>query len=210
MTSGTRDGRVFQPSMTALAAPLAETGRRIEVRAPAVGLWRGGPRPGAMILPGDSLGEIEILGVRYRLEAPPDARGIVVEHGMDPGKRGSARRPVAFGQRMLVLDPDALGSAVAESALTEPQRATSAEGKLVFRAPMSGRFYSRPAPDKPRFVEVGDEVRVGSTICLLEVMKTFNRVTYGGEELPETARITAIVPAEEADLAAGDIILYLE
>ena len=74
------------------------------------------------------------------------------------------------------------------------------EGGLAFRSPLSGRFYLRPSPDQPPFVKVGDTVKLGQTIALLEVMKTFNRVTYGGAGLPETAKVLEVVPANEADI----------
>jgi acetyl-CoA carboxylase biotin carboxyl carrier protein len=45
---------------------------------------------------------------------------------------------------------------------------------------------------------------------LLEVMKTFNRLTYGGDGLPSEAKIASIGPADGDDLNAGDIILELE
>jgi hypothetical protein len=41
-------------------------------------------------------------------------------------------------------------------------------------------------------------------------MKTFNRVVYGGDEMPPVARVAAIAPADGDDLAAGDVILELE
>ena len=41
-------------------------------------------------------------------------------------------------------------------------------------------------------------------------MKTFNRVTYGGPDLPETARVSRILVAEGADVNAGDPLLALE
>jgi acetyl-CoA carboxylase biotin carboxyl carrier protein len=210
-----RDGRMFQPRIVALARPGDEG--RVEILAPGVGLWRGGPEPGALVRPGDSLGLLEVLGVLYRLDAPEQARGVVVasppehapDHARAPGP--GARRPVAHGQRLLLVDPGltfghrADPGADAAGAGKQPDA-----GGLVFRTPMSGRFYSRASPEKPAFVQVGDTIRAGATVCLLEVMKTFNRVTYGGEGLPETARIKEIVPGDEDDLAAGDIILVLE
>ena len=54
------------------------------------------------------------------------------------------------------------------------------------------------------------KVAPGQTVALLEVMKTFHRVAYGGDGLPERAKDVAIVPAEESDLAGGDAILTLE
>ncbi|MGI1821965.1 acetyl-CoA carboxylase biotin carboxyl carrier protein [Exiguobacterium sp. TRN 1102] len=43
-------------------------------------------------------------------------------------------------------------------------------------SPMVGTFYSRPAPDKEAFVNVGDRVESGQTVCILEAMKLFNDV----------------------------------
>lgn len=196
----TRHGREHEPELTALAAP---AGTRIEVRAPAVGLWREAPAPGTLVRPGDAIGRIEVLGVLHRLVAPAGGHGIVV-----PGDGGErARRPVEYGQRLLVLDPEAAAGVAAEDAAAATGPAAG-EGP-VFRAPTSGRFYSRPGPDRPPFVQAGDEIAVGQTVCLLEVMKTFHRVTYGGKGLPERARVQAVLPAEESDLSAGDVILVL-
>ncbi len=54
-----------------------------------------------------------------------------------------------------------------------------AEGLVAVRAPMLGTFYRAPAPGEPPFVEVGDKVAPGDTVCLMEVMKLFNSVQAG-------------------------------
>ena len=41
---------------------------------------------------------------------------------------------------------------------------------------MIGTFYKRPAPDKPNFVEVGDEITPGKVVCIIEAMKLFNEI----------------------------------
>lgn len=46
----------------------------------------------------------------------------------------------------------------------------------VVKSPMVGTFYRKPAPDKPPFVNVGDEVKKGQVLCLIEAMKLFNEV----------------------------------
>lgn len=46
--------------------------------------------------------------------------------------------------------------------------------KLV--SPMVGTFYSAPSPDKPSFVKVGDKVKKGQTICIIEAMKLMNEI----------------------------------
>jgi acetyl-CoA carboxylase biotin carboxyl carrier protein len=47
---------------------------------------------------------------------------------------------------------------------------------ITIKSPMIGTFYRRPAPDKPLFVEVGDEVAPGKVVCIIEAMKLFNEI----------------------------------
>ena len=52
------------------------------------------------------------------------------------------------------------------------------EGRLVpIVAPMVGTFYRSPKPEAPVFVNEGDEVHIGQTVCVLEAMKLFNEIT---------------------------------
>jgi acetyl-CoA carboxylase biotin carboxyl carrier protein len=41
---------------------------------------------------------------------------------------------------------------------------------------MIGTFFRKPSPDKPNFVEVGDEVSIGTVVCIIEAMKLFNEI----------------------------------
>jgi acetyl-CoA carboxylase biotin carboxyl carrier protein len=51
------------------------------------------------------------------------------------------------------------------------------ESKLItIKAPMIGTFYRSPGPDKPAFVNVGDEIKPGKAICIIEAMKLFNEI----------------------------------
>jgi acetyl-CoA carboxylase biotin carboxyl carrier protein len=47
---------------------------------------------------------------------------------------------------------------------------------ITIKSPMIGTFYRRPSPDKPNFLEVGDEVTVGKVVCIIEAMKLFNEI----------------------------------
>lgn len=49
------------------------------------------------------------------------------------------------------------------------------DGHIV-RAPMVGTFYASPAPDKPAFVTVGQAVKAGETLAIIEAMKMFNPI----------------------------------
>jgi acetyl-CoA carboxylase biotin carboxyl carrier protein len=46
----------------------------------------------------------------------------------------------------------------------------------VIKSPMIGTFYRSASPDKPNFVQVGDEVKPGKVICIIEAMKLFNEI----------------------------------
>lgn len=52
-------------------------------------------------------------------------------------------------------------------------------GLIVVRAPMLGTFYRAPSPGEAPFVEVGDVVERGRTVCLIECMKLFNTIEAG-------------------------------
>lgn len=157
---------------------------------------------GALVEPGQVIGALEILGA-----IEPVVSGAAVS-GRATAVTGAHhhRHPVDCGAPLVVLDPAlGLATATAAAAIT----AAVADG-LVFRAPSSGRFYGRPTPGKPAFVAVGDVVTAGQTLCLLEVMKTFHRVTYGGPGLPAAARIAAVIVADDADVGPGDPLFRLE
>ena len=51
---------------------------------------------------------------------------------------------------------------------------------VAFNAPMVGTFYRRPSPDKDVFIKVGDDVKDGDPVCIIEAMKLFNEVAYEG------------------------------
>ncbi len=51
-----------------------------------------------------------------------------------------------------------------------------AETGFVARSPMVGTFYRAPNPESPNFVNIGDTVKVGQTLCIIEAMKLLNEI----------------------------------
>ncbi|WP_373781744.1 acetyl-CoA carboxylase biotin carboxyl carrier protein [Kaistella sp.] len=47
---------------------------------------------------------------------------------------------------------------------------------ITIKSPMIGTFYRKPSPDKDLFVNVGDEVKEGKVVCVIEAMKLFNQI----------------------------------
>lgn len=173
-----------------------------EVRAPAPGFFRSFVAADHLITAGDVIGELEILGRLVRVTAPR-VRGLVK---LPPGP-ALARRAVGYGDVLFRVAADVAIHGTTDLAAEDAAR--QAHG-LVFRAPTSGRFYGRPTPDKPAFVQAGTELAPGATVCLLEVMKTFHRVTYGGDDVPPRARVREVLVADGADVNQGDALLALD
>ena len=62
-------------------------------------------------------------------------------------------------------------------ALTPPVEAKSGEGAGTFvSSPFVGTFYRAPSPEAPSFVEVGQTVRKGQVVCIVEAMKLMNEI----------------------------------
>ena len=51
-----------------------------------------------------------------------------------------------------------------------------AANTVTIKSPMIGTFYRKSSPDKPNFVEPGDEVTPGKVVCIIEAMKLFNEI----------------------------------
>ena len=73
--------------------------------------------------------------------------------------------------------PLAKPSIAAESVLSDPAAVpTENDNHITIKSPIIGTFYRKPSPDKPNFVEVGDQVSEGQVLCVVEAMKLFNEI----------------------------------
>jgi acetyl-CoA carboxylase biotin carboxyl carrier protein len=73
-------------------------------------------------------------------------------------------------------------AAAPQAAAAQPVLAAVAAPKnddskyITIKSPMIGTFYRTQSPDKPPFVEIGDEVAIGKPVCIIEAMKLFNEI----------------------------------
>tara|TARA_B100001175_G_scaffold228045_1_gene194668 strand:- start:609 stop:1088 length:480 start_codon:yes stop_codon:yes gene_type:complete len=56
------------------------------------------------------------------------------------------------------------------------QSDSSSDNYLTVKSPIIGTFYRKPSPDKDVFVNVGDTIKEGDTLCVIEAMKLFNEI----------------------------------
>ena len=89
---------------------------------------------------------------------------------------------------------------VIPAAAAAPAAPVSAEPEGdAITAPMVGTFYTAPTPDQTPFVQVGDRVKKGDPLCLLEAMKMMSEVTA-----PCDCEITAVLKENGALVSFGD------
>ena len=85
-----------------------------------------------------------------------------------------AQAPVVAAAPAVAAAPVAAAPAPAAVAPAAPAEDTSKY--VTVTAPMIGTFYRKPSPDKPVFVNEGDTVKAGQTVCIIEAMKLFNEI----------------------------------
>jgi biotin carboxyl carrier protein len=172
-----------------------------------VGQWWDPPRAGAVVGPGSVVGWLQCLTRRYSLVLPEGCAGIVERTG---GQRVSG---VAFGELLFRLRPIGDEAAVADSGATARGATDGAEdlpaGAHAVRAPTDGIFYRKASPEASAFVELGTRVRAGQIVGLVEVMKTFNQIVYGGSGLPEEGEIVEIRCGDGAEVSAGQVLFVV-
>lgn len=101
-----------------------------------------------------------------------------VNEGEDRVRIVNAGSPAPVGQ-MVYANPapaQVMQAAPASAPAAPTAEEAPAEAGFVARSPMVGTFYRAPNPESPDFVKVGDTVRVGQTLCIIEAMKLLNEI----------------------------------
>ena len=182
---------------------------KVRVLSPGVGWWWHPPHPGALVGPGTRIGTFQRLGQRYALVLPDGAAGRFT----GPLPRGRAI-PVEYGQPLLELAPvqaaaDTEAVAADATTLGHPPAAGLPAGGRAVVSPTDGVFYRRPSPGARPFVEPGDRVRTGQPLGLVEVMKTFNPILYGGPGFPDEADVLEVRCGDAEEVRAGQVLVVV-
>ena len=128
------------------------------------------------LLEESNIGEIEIK------EGEESVR--ISRHGNQPAA------PVAYAAPAPVAPAPAPAAAPAPAEAPSTEAAAPAAAPVADNAvlsPMVGTFYRAPSPEAPSFVEVGQTVRVGDVLCIVEAMKMMNQI-----EADRAGTVTAI------------------
>jgi acetyl-CoA carboxylase biotin carboxyl carrier protein len=126
--------------------------------------------------------------VRIRLSEP--------DHGATHLVHAPTRTTHAMSAAMPAAD---LGA----TSLAAPDKAHKDEN--VVTAPMVGTYYSAPAPGAKQFVDIGSEVKVGQTLCIIEAMKMMNQI-----ESDKAGKISAILVKNGEPVEFGQPLFVIE
>jgi biotin carboxyl carrier protein len=197
-------------TLIARVRPDAQDPQLLVVASPVVGVADGVPRAGRFLNAFDRVLTLKILGERHTLRLPRDVQGLIVEACIP-----NAYTPVAYNDALLRIDPrgaQAGGADAAGGASTGGTREVGdreGAGLIKITAPSEGIFYRRSGPDAPAYVEVGSPVGAGTVLGLVEVMKCFNQITYGGPGLPERGEIVKILAPDTGEVQFGDELFWV-
>ena len=85
--------------------------------------------------------------------------------------------PVAAAPVQMPAAPAVAPAEAAPVADSSPKEPAEDDSKYItIKSPIIGTFYRKPSPDKPAFVEVGDNISQGDVLCVIEAMKLFNDI----------------------------------
>lgn len=120
---------------------------------------------------------------------------------------GEEKVKIVKGGRVVgetAVAPGAAPAAAAPAAAAAPEPAPPVEGH-VLKSPMVGTFYRAPSPGAKPFVEVGDSVKAGQTVCIIEAMKLLNEI-----EADKDGVVKAILAENGQPVEYGEPLFVIE
>jgi acetyl-CoA carboxylase biotin carboxyl carrier protein len=106
----------------------------------------------------------------------------------------------------LAAAPAASGAAAApEAAVAESPVQKPKPSEHVITAPMVGTFYASPSPGAKAFVEIGDEIKVGQVLCIIEAMKMMNQI-----EADRAGRVASVMARNGDPVEFGQPLFVVE
>lgn len=118
--------------------------------------------------------EVEVERGDFKLAIKKTEEKTVVVQQSQPAYVPPA--PVAAAPVAPVAPPPAAPAVQTERMESVSSAPASNTNFITIKSPMIGTFYKSPSPDKPPFVQVGDEIKPGKVLCIIEAMKLFNEI----------------------------------
>jgi len=114
------------------------------------------------------------FSISVRKKVPPPPQPVVAAPMAAAPVAAAPAAPAAAPEPVAPAAP-AASEPAAPAAAPEPAAPAPADGTVV-TSPMAGTLYRAPAPGEPAFVKVGDKVKKGQVVCIVEAMKLMNEI----------------------------------
>ncbi len=102
--------------------------------------------------------------------------------------------------------PQPAAESVLAAGTAAPAAAPAANSNLIdVLAPIVGTFYAAPSPDAPPFVKVGDRVKAGTVLCIIEAMKLMNEI-----EAEVAGVVREVAVSNEDPVEYGQVLFRIE
>lgn len=111
-------------------------------------------------------------------EVELETKGFKISIKLPVSNKGGAEQPVVQTQLVAPapVAPAPATAAPVEKPAEKAEAPKEADNTVDIKSPMIGTFYRSSSPDKPPFVSVGDEIKKGDVLCIIEAMKLFNEI----------------------------------
>jgi acetyl-CoA carboxylase biotin carboxyl carrier protein len=113
--------------------------------------------------------------------------------------------PPAYAAAPMAVAPPSATSASAMPEAPVPASSDYSKHPGVVKSPMVGTAYRAPEPGAPSFINVGDKVREGQTLLIIEAMKTMNQIAA-----PRAGTVTAIIVEDTHPVEYGEPLVVIE
>ena len=121
--------------------------------------------------------DLEIDNVKISIKSPPKKRrGETSEESVKIIQQAQAQ-PIAVSQEETITQPVVQNIVVEKNETKEQSKSETDDSKYItINASMIGTFYRSSSPENPPFANVGDKIKEGDTLCIIEAMKLFNEI----------------------------------
>ena len=121
--------------------------------------------------------DLEIDNVKISIKSPPKKRRGEVSEDAVKIIHQAQSQPTVVPQTETNTQPVAQNIVVEKNETKEQSRSETDDSKYItINASMIGTFYRSSSPENPPFANVGDKIKEGDTLCIIEAMKLFNEI----------------------------------
>lgn len=130
----------------------------------------------------------------------------LTEISLEDGEQAITLRKEVVGvaPTVAVAAPQSASSAPTPAPVQAASQEPAHKGKAL-TSPMVGTFYSAPSPDAEAFVKVGQTVKEGDVVCIVEAMKLMNEI-----ESDFSGKVTEICVQDGQPVEFGQVLMYVE